>query len=114
MWIWRIYKVWQLPVETFDIFFHFIFRFICRCIARQIESSGLYGNSILQKTEVDHWLTFCLGPLSCGAELQRGLVYLDSVLLPTTFLVGSAVRQVLKIQFAYVCGMVPVHYRHKF
>jgi len=58
-----------------------------------MESSGLYGNSILQKTEVDHWLTFCLGPLSCGAELPRALTYLESVLLPTTFLVGTAVRQ---------------------
>jgi bifunctional glutamyl/prolyl-tRNA synthetase len=56
----------------------------------------LYGSNILQKTEVDHWLTFCLGPLSCGAELQAGLVYLDSVLVPATFLVGNAVRQNLK------------------
>ena len=62
-----------------------------RCIARQAESSGLYGTSILQKTEVDHWLSFCLGPLSCSAELRSALTYLDTVLKPATFLVGQGV-----------------------
>jgi hypothetical protein len=41
---------------------------------------------------VDHWLTFCLGPLACsGPELQQAVTYIDSVLQPVTFLVGDAV-----------------------
>ena len=54
-------------------------------------SNSLYGSSILEKTEVDHWLTFSLGPLSCSSELQGSVSYLDSVLLPATFLVGDSV-----------------------
>ena len=40
---------------------------------------------------MDHWLTFCLGPLACSAEFLEALRYLDSVLKPATFLVGKAV-----------------------
>ena len=61
----------------------------CRCLARL--SNSLYGSTILEKTEVDHWLTFSLGPLSCPAELARSVSYLDSVLQPATFLVGDTV-----------------------
>jgi len=63
---------------------------IARCIARQTESLGLYGSGILARTEVDHWLTFCLGPLSCTAELTNAVTYLDQVLKPSTFLVGQS------------------------
>ena len=58
-------------------------------MARQVEAAELYGAGILQKTEVDHWLSFCLGPLSCNSELIKGFQYLDTVLKPATFLVGS-------------------------
>jgi len=64
---------------------------IARCIARQVSSSGLYGQDILSQTEVDHWLSFCLGPLSCESEFQNGISYLDQVLKPVTFLVGNSV-----------------------
>jgi len=66
---------------------------IARCIARLAgPQSGLYGTTLLEKTEVDHWLTFSLGPLTCsGPELEKALLYLDGVLQPTTFLVGQKV-----------------------
>jgi len=76
---------------------------IARCIARQNESSGLYGSGILEKTEVDHWLSFCLGPLSCTAELTKATGYLDSVLKPVTFLVGH------KITIADYCVFGSLH-----
>ena len=60
-----------------------------RCLARL--SKSLYGSSVLEKTEVDHWLTFTLGPLSCPGEIEKSLSYLDSVLQPATFLVGDSV-----------------------
>jgi len=58
-----------------------------RCLARLVPN--LYGSGILQQTEVDHWLTFALGPLSCPAELSSAVTYLDSILAPITFLVGE-------------------------
>ena len=60
-----------------------------RCLARL--SKSLYGSSVLEKTAVDHWLTFTLGPLSCPGEIEKSLSYLDSVLQPATFLVGDSV-----------------------
>ena len=46
---------------------------------------------MLERTEVDHWLTFSLGPLTCPGEREKSLSYLDSVLQPATFLVGDSV-----------------------
>ena len=54
-------------------------------------TKSLYGSSILERTEVDHWLTFSLGPLACPGETEKSLSYLDSVLQPATFLVGDSV-----------------------
>ena len=54
-------------------------------------SNSLYGSSILERTEIDHWLTFSLGPLSCAAEVQSSVTYLDTVLQPATFLAGDSV-----------------------
>ena len=54
-------------------------------------SNSLYGSSILERTEIDHWLTFSLGPLSCAAEVNSTVTYLETVLQPATFLVGDSV-----------------------
>ena len=62
---------------------------IPRFLARLTNS--LYGSSILEKTEVDNWLTFSLGPLTCPGETDKSLSHLDSVLQPSTFLVGDSV-----------------------
>jgi len=60
-----------------------------RCLARLAKC--LYGKTILEQTEVDHWLTFTLGPLNCSSELVKALPYLDTVLQPATWLVGDTV-----------------------
>jgi len=60
-----------------------------RCLARL--SQSLYGTTILEKTEVDHWLTFSLGPLTCSSDLSKAVPYLDTVLQPSTWLVGDTV-----------------------
>ena len=55
-------------------------------------NTALYGESdILQRTEIDHWLTYTLGPLSCQVEFEEALKYLDSILEPSTYLVGKTV-----------------------
>ena len=40
--------------------------------------------------QVDHWLTFASGQLSCATEVNAALSYLDEVLGPVTYLVGSS------------------------
>jgi len=62
---------------------------IARCLARTAKS--MYGSTVLQQTEVDHWLTFSLGPLSCPAQLGEATTYLDTVLQPATWLVGDSI-----------------------
>ena len=55
--------------------------------------AGLYGSTVLERTEVDHWLTFSLGPLSCsGPEFEKALLYLDNVLERATYLVGKVLH----------------------
>ena len=44
-------------------------------------TKSLYGSSILERTEVDHWLTFSLGPLACPGETEKSLSYLNSVVV---------------------------------
>ncbi|GFT58670.1 hypothetical protein NPIL_137561, partial [Nephila pilipes] len=61
---------------------------ICRFLARTTASS-LYGNTILEKTEVDHWLEFCSRKYSVP-EFKASLEKLDSTLSMVTFLVGDA------------------------
>ena len=40
--------------------------------------------------QVDHWLSFAYGDLSCASDVKAGLDYLDQVLGPVTYLVGSS------------------------
>lgn len=39
--------------------------------------------------QVDHWLSFSIGPLSCSQEFQDSVLYLDNLLGPVTFLVAN-------------------------
>ncbi|XP_021352848.1 bifunctional glutamate/proline--tRNA ligase-like, partial [Mizuhopecten yessoensis] len=61
---------------------------ICRFLARTFPDVGLQGESVLQKTEVDHWMTFATGHLSCANEFSAALQYLEERLTLVTFLVG--------------------------
>lgn len=62
---------------------------ICRYLARSAPAHGLYGSNIMEQTEVDHWLSFSSGPLSCSSDFKDAVAYLDRVLGPTTYLVGE-------------------------
>ncbi|GBM15901.1 Bifunctional glutamate/proline--tRNA ligase [Araneus ventricosus] len=61
---------------------------ICRFLARTT-APALYGNNILEKTEVDHWLEFCSRKYTVP-EFKESLKKLDSTLSMVTFLVGDA------------------------
>lgn len=62
---------------------------ISRYLARCAVKFGLYGSTVLEQTEVDHWLSFSIGPLSCSQEFQDSVIYLDNLLGPVTFLVAN-------------------------
>ncbi|XP_074643212.1 bifunctional glutamate/proline--tRNA ligase-like [Tubulanus polymorphus] len=66
---------------------------ILRYLARASNKEGicLYGDTALQRTEIDHWVDFSTSRLSCAAEFADALQFLDHVLGPVTFLVGHKV-----------------------
>lgn len=59
-----------------------------RLIARHAIKLHLYGNSDVEASWVDHWLTFAQ---SFPLDVKPNLQYLDKMLAPVTFLVGNAV-----------------------
>ncbi|XP_050407010.2 bifunctional glutamate/proline--tRNA ligase [Patella vulgata] len=61
---------------------------ICRYLARSNPSLALQGSTNLQKTEVDHWMTFSRRRLACTSDFKDAIEYLDRALAPVTYLVG--------------------------
>ena len=57
----------------------------------EMEEGHLEEPNLEANTEIDHWLTFSLGPLGCHGEFKNALDYLDDVLGPITFLVGDSI-----------------------
>lgn len=62
---------------------------ISRYLARIASSHCLYGSTVFERTEVDHWLSFSIGPLACAQEYDESILYLNKVLGPITYLVGN-------------------------
>lgn len=62
---------------------------VLRAIARLFDEEKLYGRSALEKSEVDSWLTFSIGPLSSKSDFICGIQHLNKVLAPSTYLVGK-------------------------
>ena len=78
---------------------------IARYLARTNPGLNLYGgDNIDLNTEVDHWLTFSLGPLSCQGEFKNALTYFERVLAPLTFLVGDSVTIADYVVFGTLFG----------
>ncbi|KAL5008457.1 hypothetical protein ScPMuIL_014038 [Solemya velum] len=63
---------------------------ICRYLCRKFDGTGLLGTTILERTEVDHWLTIAADSLTCASDFQASLQYLDQVLQSVTYLVGHS------------------------
>lgn len=64
---------------------------ISRYLARVASDFKAYGSNLVEETEVDHWISFSLGPLSCTQEFAASVEYLDHVLGPVTYLVGNQI-----------------------
>lgn len=90
----HIFQVKNVPLEITWADETAVDGFVCRSsndVARflsRIYSIELYGNTALELTEVDSWLTFSLG-LSTTNNLQSNLQYLNRALAPVTFLANK-------------------------
>nr|XP_034191285.1 bifunctional glutamate/proline--tRNA ligase isoform X1 [Osmia lignaria] len=62
---------------------------ISRYFARTSYIQLYGGTSPCEKTEVDHWLSFAIGPLGFVPLKKSALQYLDDVLMTTTWLVSK-------------------------
>lgn len=50
----------------------------------------LYGTTPEEKIQVDHWLTFSIGPLTSRRDdFLNAVTYLNQILGPITYLVGK-------------------------
>lgn len=61
-------------------------------VARAITKVALpsfYGTTAIETTEVDHWLTFALGPLSSKYDFFNAIQVLDKSLGPVTYLANK-------------------------
>ncbi|XP_046740941.1 bifunctional glutamate/proline--tRNA ligase [Diprion similis] len=60
-----------------------------RYLARTIDSALYGGEGALERTEVDHWLSFSIGPLKCSQSVEEALAYLERSLTPKTWLASK-------------------------
>ncbi|GJQ78345.1 hypothetical protein Trydic_g22173 [Trypoxylus dichotomus] len=62
---------------------------VLRAIARLFDEGALYGRNALEKSEVDSWLTYSIGPLSAKSDFDAAVQRLGKILAPSTYLVGK-------------------------
>lgn len=58
---------------------------LLRALAREASSLNLYGKTPIERTQIDHWLTFCLNSDSSSDAIQ----YLNKSLASVTYLVSN-------------------------
>jgi bifunctional glutamyl/prolyl-tRNA synthetase len=57
-----------------------------RALAREASKYQLYGKSPIERTQIDHWLTYCL---NYDANIDAAIEYLNKCLAPITYLVSN-------------------------
>lgn len=58
---------------------------VLRVLARESSKLQLYGRTPIERTQIDHWLTYCLS----GADWTSRINYLDNSLASLTYLVAN-------------------------
>ncbi|XP_066249632.1 bifunctional glutamate/proline--tRNA ligase [Euwallacea similis] len=76
---------------------------VARAIAK-LAMPQLYGVSAIETTEVDHWLTFALGPLSSKYDFFNAIQVLDKFLGPVTYLANKRLTIADFIVFTVLYG----------
>jgi bifunctional glutamyl/prolyl-tRNA synthetase len=57
---------------------------LLRALAREASSYQLYGKTPIERTQIDHWLTYCL-----NEDVEGSIEYLNKSLAPLTYLVAN-------------------------
>lgn len=87
---------------------------VCRALARLAAQPDLFGSNIQEKTEVDHWLTYSIGPLTNKQEFNSSMNYLNKVLGPITYLVAKRITIADFCVFASLYGNYLLFYYYYF
>jgi bifunctional glutamyl/prolyl-tRNA synthetase len=59
---------------------------LLRALAREASSYQLHGKTPIERTQIDHWLTYCL---NYDADIDAAIQYLNKCLAPLTYLVSN-------------------------
>ncbi|XP_014254259.1 bifunctional glutamate/proline--tRNA ligase [Cimex lectularius] len=62
---------------------------IVRYLALSDKEGKWFGSHVLDESEVNHWVSFSIGPLSYPDEFQDAVAYLDHKLKPLTYFVAN-------------------------
>ncbi|XP_015432761.1 PREDICTED: bifunctional glutamate/proline--tRNA ligase [Dufourea novaeangliae] len=84
---------------------------IGRYFARTTHTDLYGGVSPLERTEVDHWLSFTVGPLGSLPLKESALQYLDGVLKTTTWLVS---KKLTLADISVFCALLDKEFLAKF
>ncbi|XP_043671860.1 bifunctional glutamate/proline--tRNA ligase isoform X1 [Vespula pensylvanica] len=84
-----------------------VIRYIGRTIAKD-----LYGNlDIRDRTQVDHWLSFAIGPLCQSSVKNETLSYLNKILMTNTWLVN---KRLTAADISVFCVLLNLLYLEKY
>lgn len=78
---------------------------VLRALARVAPEYKLYGENAIERTQIDHWLSFSL---TCEDDISWALSFLDKSIAPVTFLVGN------KLTIADFALFNEMHARYEF
>lgn len=76
---------------------------VARAIAK-LFCQNIYGTTALETTEVDHWLTFALGPLSSKHDFNDSIDVINKALGPVTYLANKKLSIADFIVFSALYG----------
>ena len=78
---------------------------VLRALARSAPNYKLYGETAIEQTEIDHWLSFSL---TCEDDISWALSYLEKSIAPITYLVAN------KLTIADFALFNEMHSRYEF
>ncbi|XP_037952886.1 bifunctional glutamate/proline--tRNA ligase-like isoform X2 [Teleopsis dalmanni] len=78
---------------------------VLRALARAAPDYKLYGETAIERTQIDHWLSFSL---TCEEDISWAMSFLDKSIAPVTFLVSN------KLTIADFALFNEMHSRYEF
>lgn len=78
---------------------------VLRALARAAPAYKLYGETAIERTQIDHWLSFSL---TCEDDISWAMTFLDKSIAPVTYLVAN------KLTIADFALFNEMHSRYEF